>query len=190
MVAKSHSKKEHILTTAARLLATQGGVNFSMRTVADALEMRLSNLQYYFPTLEKLFSALIENFLLLGESKIVQAVTNEKKAMEVLIDLVCGELDDVYNCQLMWEIWALSERTEEARFAIALFYEQYIKYVAKFIKQQSAALNDEEIRRRAVMIVSLLEGVCVIAGKKRQGFELGNIKADLLQTINLIIEHN
>lgn len=190
MLAKSHSKKEQILTTAARLLATQGGVNFSMRTVADALDIRLSNLQYYFPTLEKLFSALVENFLLLGERKIVQAVTHEKKAMEVLIDLVCGELDDVYNCQLMWEIWALSERTEEARAAIDLFYQQYIKNVAKFIKQQTTALNDGEIQRQAIMIVSLLEGVCVIAGKKRQGIELDNIKTDLLQIINLIIERN
>ena len=51
-MAKISPKKEQILTTSAHLLATKGGVNFSMRTVAEEMGMRLSNLQYYFPTLE------------------------------------------------------------------------------------------------------------------------------------------
>ena len=187
MMAKLSPKKQQILTTAARLLATRGGVNFSMRIVADEMGIRLSNLQYYFPTLEKLFSALVENMLQLVERKINLALKSDAETMSVLIDIICSELDDVYNCQLMWEIWALSERTTEAYHAIDLFYQKYLKKIACFVQSQNTLLNNDEIQRRALIIVSLLEGIWVVAGKKRSGIELDKIKADLLHTINLII---
>ena len=186
-MAKISPKKEQILTTSAHLLATKGGVNFSMRTVAEEMGMRLSNLQYYFPTLEKLFTALVENILLLVERKITSALKSDAEPMKILIDIVCSELDDVYNCQLMWEIWALSERTEEAHQAIALFYQEYIKKIATLIHIQNPTLNSDNIQRRALIIVSLLEGVWVVIGKKRPNIELDKIKADLQHTIDLII---
>ena len=186
-IAKISPKKKQILTTSAHLLATKGGVNFSMRTVAEEMGIRLSNLQYYFPTLEKLFTALVENILLMVERKITSALKSDAEPMRILIDIVCSELDDVYNCQLMWEIWALSERTEEAHQAIALFYQEYLKKIATLIHIQNPKLNSDNIQRRALIIVSLLEGVWVVIGKKRPNIELDKIKADLQHTIDLII---
>ena len=75
MTAKISQKKNKILTTAANLLVKQGGINFSMRTLADELGIRLSNLQYYFPTLDTLYSAIVTNILLLVEDKLDQAMT-------------------------------------------------------------------------------------------------------------------
>lgn len=189
MTAKITQKKDKILTTAANLLVKQGGINFSMRTLADELGIRLSNLQYYFPTLDTLYSAIVTNILLLVEDKIDQAMTYSDETLKILIDIVCSELDNVYNCQLMWEIWALSERTPEARNAIDLFYQHYIEKISHIIKLQNPTLNSNTIQRRALIIVSLLEGIWVVMGKNQKDVELDTIKIDLMTTINLIINN-
>lgn len=187
MTTQKSSKKELILATAAKLLATQGGNNFSMRAVAEELGIRLSNLQYYYPSLEILFYSLVENILDLADKKLAAASSVEHDKIKALVYLVCAEIDDVYNCKLMWEIWALSERVTEASKAMSLFYQEYIKRIATIIRQQKVNLSEEEIERRAIMIVALLEGSLVIVGKKRNKVLIEHVKTDLLLTINMII---
>ena len=89
----------------------------------------------------------------------------------------------------MWEIWALSERTPEDRNAIDLFYQHYIEKISHIIKLQNPTLNSNTIQRRALIIVSLLEGIWVVMGKNQKDVELDTIKIDLMTTINLIINN-
>ena len=57
-------KIEHILNCAMTILKELGDQGLTMRKVAEAADMRLSNVQYYFKTKELLLGALLEGFLL------------------------------------------------------------------------------------------------------------------------------
>ena len=55
---------EHILNCSMTLLKESGEQGLTMRKIAVAADMRLSNVQYYFKTKELLLGALLEGFLL------------------------------------------------------------------------------------------------------------------------------
>jgi AcrR family transcriptional regulator len=57
-------KVEHLLNCAMNILKESGDQGLTMRKVAEAAGMRLSNVQYYFKTKELLLGALLEGFLL------------------------------------------------------------------------------------------------------------------------------
>ena len=56
------SKIEHILNCAMSILKESGDQGLTMRKIAEAADMRLSNVQYYFKTKELLLGALLEGF--------------------------------------------------------------------------------------------------------------------------------
>jgi len=57
-------KIEHLLNCAMDILKESGDQGLTMRKVAEAAGMSLSNVQYYFKTKELLLGALLEGYLL------------------------------------------------------------------------------------------------------------------------------
>lgn len=79
---KRGSASEKILNTALELIAARGYANVSMRDIADAAGVALSQLTYYYKNKEGLVCAVIENICVTYMDQIVDAVEKAKTPEE------------------------------------------------------------------------------------------------------------
>ncbi len=157
---KGQKRSEEILDAATGLLNEEGFYGFSMRRVADRLEIRLSNVQYYFQTPAELVKALFNRALDLSIETFSESAGSE--TLEGLVAFVLEEQEDTAYCLLFWEMWAMSGRDSEFHEVMSVFYERYIALVERVVSQTNSCLKGAELRRRAVIITSLFEGLSLL----------------------------
>lgn len=164
MSGKGLLRRAAILDAATAVLVEQGHGEFGLRAVATAAGLRLSHVQYYFPTLHTLLSALVVRILEDADARI-RALPSA--GAENLVSFLLAEQDDVAPCRLFWELWALAGRDAEANAALQDFYDGYIGRMAEAVAQDLPNCSPMECRTKAAMIVALVEGSSVLLGNGR-----------------------
>lgn len=161
---KGRERRDQILDAAASTLIEAGYADFSLRKVAERLGIRLSNLQYYFPTLVELLSALFTRELDRARERFE---ASGSKDLEALLVMLLNEQDDDGSCRLFWELWALSARNRDIADIMAGFYQRYSTAVESLIAQASPEMRPAQRRRRAVLITAMIEGLSLFRGDGR-----------------------
>lgn len=156
LTGKGHERRLQILDAATLQLTEEGYARFSIRQVAERLGLRLSNVQYYFPTRDALLAALL--------ARVLADASADLRREPVQLDLaalvrfvLAGQTPEA--CLLFLELWALAARDAGARQAMDDFYVAYRKEVARAIATVMPNLGVAERTRRAALIMALLEGV-------------------------------
>lgn len=178
---KGQRRVEDVLDTALRVLIDDGYSQFTMRRVASAADMRLSNLQYYFSSKEDLLAALLN-----------RTIDDYREALETISRKVRGRPDKRFSriiqyllidqtrresCLLFWELWALAGRDREIAGIMNRYYDTYIVEMANMILTISPDMPKMKAKRNAGVVVALIEGASLLrgAGKPRRaalaGFE-------------------
>lgn len=153
---KGQERRLQILDAATRQLTEEGYARFSIRQVADRLGLRLSNVQYYFPTRDALLMALLEGVLADASAQLHSDPTEHDLAAMVRF-VLAGQTPGA--CLLFLELWALAARDAGARQAMDRFYVAYRKEVERAITKVVPHAGAAERKRRAALIMALLEGV-------------------------------
>jgi AcrR family transcriptional regulator len=175
-VATRKSGKEtakKIIQSCYDLLSSGSYNDFSMRGVAKKANMRLANVQYYFPTKKDLINALIkhvntlyhEQYEPLSNDKTI----NPKVAFEKMIDI---NLDEAFNQKtrhLFIQLWPLlSEADDDSGEFLANLYNFQVESIAASVKRLCPEINLTESLIRAEAIASLIEGLLVVRLKSNE----------------------
>lgn len=166
--AKGRERRESILDCAERLLASEGYAGFTLRGVADCSAVRLSNVQYYFPSKASLLTGLLQRSLERASHELVQPQQGDAD-LGKLIDYVLDQQGGV-QCQLFWELWALSARDQEVEQVLMSFYEGYRQSLAQAVSGYTFIHRHRELPatdalNRATLMMSLLEGVSLFRSR-------------------------
>ena len=166
---KGKDKRQDILDAAAALLIDSGYHNFSMRKVADAAGIRVGNLQYYFPSKEKLVKAMLDHALssyLDAFVEIRRHGTPEQQFLAV-IDKVVNDLNKKRTTVFFPEVWSLSNHEKGVTQAMDEMYENYRKVLAGIIGEVNPALSAIQARRLALFISASIEGHTIFIGYRK-----------------------
>ncbi|MFJ9414658.1 TetR/AcrR family transcriptional regulator [Streptomyces sp. NPDC101227] len=159
---KGARKRTQLLDTAEELLLATGHAGLSMRAVATAADIRLGNLQYYFPTRADLVAAVLDRALshslerlrpLLSEPGSPTAPDPERVVRALL-----AEQDDPRLVRLFAELWAMAALDEAVAAAVRAFYRDYQDQVAAFLHARRPDLSTAQCRSRAGVFTMLTEG--------------------------------
>ncbi|WP_282636880.1 TetR/AcrR family transcriptional regulator [Sphingobacterium thalpophilum] len=160
-MTKKGDKIGHILHVTIDLLSKEGGENLSMRGVAKASNISLSNLQYYYPNKEALLKAAIAQYFngcqeaitaRMEQSALDQA-TSGSIFFEQLLDLLLYNAKESDQAIMFREISALSSRNKDLELAIDAYYKDYCAWLTELIRPH-AQLPEKIV----CLLVPYLEG--------------------------------
>jgi AcrR family transcriptional regulator len=195
-IPKGHSKGEKriklILEAAEQLLIDSGYHNFSMRKVATQAGVSVGNLQYYFPTKDKLLEALldkvIQNYLDTFEKLKVKYAPKEQFIK--IIKAVIKDLSSKHATVFFPELWSMANHEKHISDIMDTMYGKYRTLVADIIRDINPNLSDCQAQRLSIFITASLEGHTIFIGyKKTWSKEAGNIIDISLQSFLWLIEH-
>jgi AcrR family transcriptional regulator len=153
---KGGARRGAILDAATAVLVEQGHAGLSLRAVAARARIRLSNLQYYYPTRDALVAALLERQLTEALERLRDPLATSDA--EELVRMLLAEQCDRPTVVLFTEVWALAGRDREVALAVQDFYLKYQGLVAHTVTAFRPDLAPDEISARARIFVALLEG--------------------------------
>lgn len=189
---KGRERVEQILDAATEFLIEEGHGQFTMSQLAKRLNIRISNLQYYFPSREQLIQKLLQRFLdvsLDEMSAFSTANTPPRKRLLASVDYILKDQEQESSCKIFWELWALSVRDEKIGEAMASFYENYCNIVYDMLFALNPQVPSRKLRRISVLVVSMIEGLSLMRGfGKQRHSHLQGIEKELRETILKLID--
>lgn len=188
---KGRERVEQILDAAADLLVKEGHGQFTMNQLAKRLGIRISNLQYYFPSREQLIQQLLQRFLnnaLAEINAITSTKTTPRKRLLSTVDYILKDQVNESSCKTFWELWSLSSRDEKIGQAMDDFYECYCNRFSQMLSSQNPEISSRKIGRISALVVAMIEGLSLMRGfGKRRHAHLQGIEKELRDTILLLI---
>jgi AcrR family transcriptional regulator len=148
------------------ILKESGDQGLTMRKVAEAADMRLSNVQYYFKTKELLLAALLEGFLLdYAQSMQTLTLPDQLGAEDKLKYLILHILNDIErsDCAVVFkEIWAIAERNCAVKKAVDDYYEKLHQMLFDELKQVAPKdCKTQKVNNAVAIFLPFIEGYCI-----------------------------
>jgi AcrR family transcriptional regulator len=176
---KGFGRAHAILQAARALLASEGYGGLSMRRVAAASSMSLSNVQHYYGSRDLLLEALLLYTMDGFQAKmdgIAAAMAGRSQLDRFLstVDMFLEEITDPVTHAIFFEIWALASRNPFASNLMDTMLGRERKTVYNLIRGLNPAIADEEYMQRAILIVAQIEGLMLFRldkDKRRAQFE-------------------
>lgn len=188
---KGRERVEAILEAAIDLLVEGGQSQFTMNQLAKRLEIRISNLQYYFPSREVLIQQLLQQFLdaALNEmNTISKTEATPEQQLNLILDYVLKDQENERSCILFSELWALANRDEIIGNAMDDFYKSYCNQVSKLLRSINPEIPTRKMNRISALVVAMIEGLSLMRGHgKRRGANLRGIEKELRDSISIMI---
>ena len=183
--ARGRARVEAILQAAYELLGSADFSEFSMRSVAARAGVDLKNVQYYFSTKKDLVRALLECLGYGHEEDLASSEDDGVDPVERLRRHLRQWLDDNLRPEirrLNIHSWVIFDSSfEYSGEGMVQFYQRFLVRIEARIKDIDPTLKLAEVRVRARLVASLLEGAmltfCDLKGKN-----LSNAKERVLAT--------
>jgi AcrR family transcriptional regulator len=160
LTAKGHSTRERI-EKAARQRLIEGGLEaLVMRELAESLDIKLGNLQYYFRTRDDLILQVIET----EAARDVQTITehlNRHDAPEEAFKAVAGDLVARWRGQSGFLFQLLGSLAAHSKPFQQLYQRIYLRFYEALespLMEMNPTLSDEELRLRVRLITALIDG--------------------------------
>ena len=185
-------RSDEILDITIKLLAYDGHASVSMRKIADRAGIRLSTLQYYFPTKRKLLQSAIERCIGDVVKRMDKMALKSKLAPEKLfhkiLKLHLSISIDPFISKFFFALWALAGHDAEVETLLNEVYERDCLRYAEFIRRINPGLSKKAAHLKAVLILAQLEGlVLFVTSGKPNAANLRSIEKELLTTVDKII---
>ena len=170
---KGLGRAQDILQAARALLAEEGYAGLSMRRVAQAAGMSLSNVQHYYGSKDQLLEALLLTTMDTFQARMdgIAAAMSERSQLERFlstVDMFLEEITDPVIHALFFEIWALASRNAFASNLMDKMLGRERKTVYKLIRGLNPAISDDETMQRAILMVAQIEGLMLFRLDKRR----------------------
>lgn len=157
-------RAEEILLAARDIMLEEGYAGMTMRGVAARIGVSLSTVQHYYKNLEVLVEALLAWQIASFGNGIATAIAavadrDQQERLEAVLDYILVECRNPAVCGIFAEAWALGKRLPFAMRLMEQVEERERKQFYKLIHGLNPAIDRVEYRRRAAMIVMLLNGL-------------------------------
>lgn len=158
-------KIQHIFRVTTRLLLAEGAADLSMRKIAVAAQMSLSNVQYYFKTKELLLGDLLQAFLRAYMLDLQQQFERDyaEETAQVIIQMTLKrvlERDDFHDCLTLFkEIWLLAEYNEQVRIGLEAYYSNLFQLLRLWLEQVlPIACSEQDLKAIVSLVIPYIEG--------------------------------
>ena len=157
---KGNSTRERILHAARRQLIEQGIDRFALRELADALGMKLSNLQYYFKTRDALVLVVMEEEAERDRTIIHKhALTQEDP--KLVLRAIVKDLTTRWRGEsgvLFSTLATLALHNREYRKLYRAIYVDFYAALEAPLSALNPRLAEAELKLRARLITALIDG--------------------------------
>jgi AcrR family transcriptional regulator len=166
--AKAQATARTILEAAERVLVEDGYHRFSVRRVAAAAGVTVGNLQYHFPTRDRLIEAMLDacigRYLDFFDSLREGAGDRPRAQFEALVRGVFRDLGTRQTTLFFPELWSLANHEPRATELMDAMYARYRAVLEDVIGAMQPRLDGTEVRRLALFVSASLEGHTVFVG--------------------------
>ena len=165
-------KGEHrigeILDAARSVLVEEGYPAFTTRKVAERLQIRQSNVQYYFPAKADLVKALFERAMQQNLQAFAKQLGGKPRSpqqrMIWSVDQFLRTHHDRSEQVFLRELWALSAHDVDVAQAMNEFYARWVDLVTRSLLAINPKLPRRKAQRRALLVISLIDGLSLFHG--------------------------
>ncbi len=192
---KGRARVKQILDAATSLLIEEGYGQFTMRQLSERLNIRLSNLQYYFPSrtllIQKILERFLENYIHQISQFTIEQEGTARQRVFAAIDYLLRDQQQEESCKIFWELWALSARNPEISEVMNNFYSAYIDTVTEMLQELNIEVSSDKTKQIAILIVSMIEGLSLMRGfGKKQNSFLNGIESEVRNSILCLMNIN
>jgi len=158
-------REAEILRHALGILQSEGYSGLTMRAVATASEISLSNVQYYFKDKNALLAAIVEDYFdacatFLTEATKKYARRHERKALNAfLIEVLSPNPYWEKMCATFREFWAVSTRNEDIAKLLASYYQRTADLFCDSLLQKIPSRKKRQ--QIALLVIPYIEGFTV-----------------------------
>jgi AcrR family transcriptional regulator len=150
------------------LLAIEGHGEFSLRSVAKKVGIRLSTLQYYFPTKKDLLQDTIVNTLNHYKPKIEEILKctdiSEKEKLINTVKIYMSAGYDEIDLGILRTVETLSLHDEDAAELVFGAHRDFCKDIADLVQANNPAVSKNEAENRSIQIVAIIVGSHLLIG--------------------------
>jgi len=156
---KGNSTSDRIVAAARKKLVENGVDGFSLRELATSLDLKLSNVQYYFKTREALLLHVFEREAA-ADVAVIEAKrssASEREAFRAIVsELVIRWRGD--SGILMSTLGTISLHHKEFRGLYRSVYEVFYRALEASVRGMNNELDDDEVRLRVRLVTALVDG--------------------------------
>lgn len=167
--AKGRKRVDEILDAATAVLVEEGYAQLTTRKIAARVGIRLSNVQYYFPTKRTLLQALversIETYYEVLQTKVATGSKTPKAQLLYSIDYVLSNHEKPEVARLFKELWALASHDKDAARVMDGFYAKWCKMATNLVRELNPKISRRKAERRAILIIGLVDGHLLFTGE-------------------------
>ncbi len=157
--SKGNSTCDRIVAAARKKLVENGVDGFSLRELATSLDLKLSNVQYYFRTREALLLHVFEREAL-ADVAVIEAKRSsgsEREAFRAIVrELVIRWRGD--SGILMSTLGTMSLHHKEFRGLYRSIYDAFYNALEASVRSMNHKLDEEEVRLRVRLVTALVDG--------------------------------
>jgi AcrR family transcriptional regulator len=165
---KGQHRVEEILHAACAVLVEDGYAALTTRKVAERVGVRQSNVQYYFPAKVDLVRALFEDSMARTARVVAERFAAGRASPEArLLGGIEHFLETHHSREeqrFLRELWALAAHDPEVADVMNQFYRRWVDLTARNLVLINPALDRGRAQRRALLIVSLVDGLSLFRG--------------------------
>ena len=157
---KGNSTRDRIIAAARKKLIEEGIEQFALRELADALEIKLSNLQYYFKTREALVLHVLE-VEAERDRAIVKSLQSASEDSSQTFRAIVRELTTRWRGEsgvLFSTLGTLAIHNSEYKKLYRSIYANFYEALEAPLKELNPALSDSELELRTRLITALIDG--------------------------------
>jgi len=165
---RGQHRADEILAAARAVMVEDGYAALTTRKVAERVGIRQSNVQYYFPTkvdlVRALFEASIADSARVISTRLAQGTASAEARLLGSIDYFLETHHSIEEQRFLRELWALSAHDLDVAAAMQGLYQRWVDLTTRNLLQMNPALGRPRAQRRALLIISLVDGLSLFHG--------------------------
>ncbi len=162
-----------VVEAARALLMERGYPGFTMRNVAARAGLHLANVQYYFPTREHLIRALLDatgaHYRNAYAELHANAPVDPRQRFLAVLEFNLRDVTTAPTRRYFTQLWALLDACDAGGGLLTELYELDLQQLAEQISALCPTVLPAEIRRRAALLASMIEGLLLVHGAHGTG---------------------
>jgi AcrR family transcriptional regulator len=170
---KGRHRVDEILHAARAVVVEDGCAALTTRKVAERVGVRQSNVQYYFPTKLDLVRALFDDSMARTARVVAERFAAGRASPEArLLGGIEHFLETHHSREeqrFLRELWALAAHDPEVAQVMNQFYRRWVDLTARNLVLINPALDRHRAQRRALLIVSVVDGLSLFRGVTELG---------------------
>ena len=192
-MTKGQKRRKQILDVAKEITITEGYSSLTFRGIAERLSITHGNLQYYYPTKNDLFRAIMDRELTKFTESLKQSVSAASSKKGSLDAIIQGAYDLMKKPdRILWQtLWVQANHNPELADILKRENEQYCKSLENELKTIAPHLSASRLNHIAKIINALLDGLSVqLTYEDYDGFEMNALISEIRILLFLLLEEN